>query len=109
MHFQMVFGLVGGVPYELFNLARMKELLPEGASWSVCGVGPNQFEAGMTAAISGGHIRVGLEDNTRMPNGELAKGSYEQVQWAADVARLAGREVASPDEARDIFHIPKRF
>ena len=33
MHFQMVFGLLGGVPYDLFNFAREKELLPEDASW----------------------------------------------------------------------------
>ena len=53
-----------------------------------------------------GHIRVGLDDNVRMPNGELAKESYKQVQWAVQVAKHAGREVASPDEARQIFHIP---
>jgi 3-keto-5-aminohexanoate cleavage enzyme len=108
MHFQLVFGVLGGVPYDLFNFAREKELLPEDASWSVCGVGPFQFAAGMTAAVNGGHIRVGLEDNIRMPNGEMAKGSFEQVQWAVEVARLAGREVASPDETREIFHLPKR-
>jgi 3-keto-5-aminohexanoate cleavage enzyme len=62
----------------------------------------------MTAAVNGGHIRVGLEDNIRMPNGELAKGSFEQVQWAVEVARLAGRQVASPDEAKQIFNLPKR-
>ncbi|MBW2065456.1 MAG: 3-keto-5-aminohexanoate cleavage protein [Deltaproteobacteria bacterium] len=107
MHFQMVFGVTGGIPYDAFNFAHMKDLLPEGASWSVCGVGPYQFAAGMTAAVNGGHIRVGLEDNIRMPGGELAKGSYEQVQWATEVARLAGREPASADEAREIFHIPK--
>ncbi len=108
MHFQMVFGVAGGVPYDAFNLAHMKSLLPAGASWSVCGVAHNQFSAGMTAAVNGGHIRVGLEDNVRMPDGELAKGSWEQVQWAVRVTRLAGREVATPDEARGIFHIPKR-
>ena len=108
MHFQMVFGLAGGVPYDPFNLARMKGLLPQNASWSVCGVGPYQFSAGMTAAVNGGHIRVGLEDNTRMPKGSLAKGSFEQVRWAVEVARLAGRKVASPDEARQIFHIQIR-
>ena len=108
MHFQMVFGVAGGVPYDPFNLARMKDVLTEGASWSVCGVGPNQFAAGMTAAVTGGHIRVGVEDNVRMPNGELAKGSFQEVQWAVQVAQLAGREVASPDEARQIFNIPKR-
>jgi 3-keto-5-aminohexanoate cleavage enzyme len=67
-----------------------------------------QTQAGMTAAVNGGHIRVGLEDNTRMPNGDLAQGSWEQVQWAAQVARLAGREVAAPTEARSPFHLPAR-
>lgn len=108
MHFQLVFGLVGGVPYELFNLARMKELLPDTATWSVCGVGTSQFEAGMTSAVNGGHIRVGLEDNIRMPNGDLARGSFEQVQWATKVTCLSGRDVASPDEAREIINIPNR-
>jgi len=108
LHFQMVFGLVGGVPYDAHNFARLRELMPAGASWSVCGVGPQQTQAGMTAAVNDGHIRVGLEDNTRMPGGELAKGSWEQVQWAAQVAKLAGREVASPQEARGLFNLPTR-
>jgi 3-keto-5-aminohexanoate cleavage enzyme len=108
LHFQMVFGLLGGVPYDPFNFARMKDLMPPDASWSVCGVGPQQFAAGMTAAVNGGNIRVGLEDNIKLPNGDMAKGSYEQVKWAVEVARLAGREVAAPDEARKIFNLPKK-
>lgn len=108
LHFQMVFGLVGGVPFDLFNFARLRELMPAGATWSVCGVGPMQTQAGMTSAVNGGHIRVGLEDNTRMPNGQLAKGSWEQVRWAAQVARLAGREVAAPADARTLFNLPTR-
>jgi len=108
LHFQLVFGVAGGIPYDVFNLARMRDLLPQGSSWSVIGVGPNQFPAVMTSAANGGHIRVGLEDNVRMPDKRLAKGSYEQVQWAVQLVRLLGREVATPNEAKEIFHIPKR-
>ncbi len=50
-------------------------------------------------------MRVGLEDNTRMPNGELAKGNYEQVEWAVGVARALNREPATPAEARRIMGI----
>ncbi|GAH42231.1 unnamed protein product, partial [marine sediment metagenome] len=72
---------------------------------SVCGVFKQQFQAGLCAASWGGHIRVGLEDNTRVISGELAKGSYEQVAWAKKVAEAAGREIAQGEEARKIFHL----
>jgi len=107
LHFQFVFGVAGGVPYSPGNLTRMYELLPDNASWSVCGVGANQFAAALGAASYGGHIRVGLEDNVRMPNGELAKGNYEQVEWAVSLVRSCGMEVASTDEARQIFNLYK--
>lgn len=108
MHFQMVFGVAGGVPYEPAMFSAMLERLPDGATYSVCGVGPHQFRANMTSVVNGGHMRVGMEDNTKMPNGELAKGSWEQVEWCVEVARLAGREVATPEEAREILKLKKK-
>ncbi len=105
LHFQFVFGTLGGVPFSYQNLAGFLNLMPSGCSWSVCGVAKDQFRAGLCAAAMGGHIRVGLEDNIRVPDGRLAKGSWEQVEWAAKVAKLAGREVATPDETRKIFNL----
>jgi 3-keto-5-aminohexanoate cleavage enzyme len=105
LHFQLVFGVLGGVPFSPTNFGNLLNLMPEGSTWSVCGVSKNQFQAGLSAAAWGGHIRVGLEDNVRVPSGELAKGSYEQVEWAAKVAKIAGREVATPTETRKIFHL----
>lgn len=107
LHFQFVFGVAGGVPFSPGNFARMYEMLPEGSSWSVCGVGPNQISAALSAAAYGGHIRVGLEDNTRLYNRELAKGSYDQVEWAVKLVEMSGREVATPDEARKLFNLYK--
>ncbi|MDA1330554.1 MAG: 3-keto-5-aminohexanoate cleavage protein [Chloroflexi bacterium] len=107
MHYQFVFGVAGGIPFSMHNLAHLKDLLPPGSTWSVCGVSRQQFQAGMVAAVHGGHIRVGLEDNIRMPNRELAKGNWELVKWASQVTRLAGRQVASTDEARFILGIAK--
>jgi len=104
MHFQFVFGVAGGIPFDIGHLKTLIDLLPEQASWSVCGVGPNQFPAGLCAAALGGHIRVGLEDNFRNIDGSLCKGNYEAVEWAVRVCQAAGRGVASPQEARQIFH-----
>lgn len=107
LHYQFVFGVLGGLPFTLQNLNYFLSLKPPSATWSVCGVANFQFEAGMCAAALGGHIRVGLEDNIRNIKGELAKGSYEQVEWAAKVVKLAGREPATPDETRKILHLTK--
>lgn len=105
LHFQFVFGVLGGVPFSPANLAHMLELKPPSATWSVCGVAKNQFQAACAAVLMGGHIRVGLEDNTKMPNGELAKGSDEQVGWARDLIKHCGLSVATPEEARGILHL----
>jgi len=108
MHFQFVFGVAGGIPFDIAHMKTLIDLLPGDASWSVCGVGPNQFPAGICAAALGGHIRVGLEDNFRNLDGSLCRGNYEPVEWAVKVCEVAGRGVASPDEARQIFHCRPR-
>ncbi len=105
LHFQFVWGVLGGIPLTPRNLALVLELKPLSATWSVCGVSKQQFQGGLCAAAWGGHIRVGLEDNTRNVSGELAKGSYEQVIWAKKVTEAAGREIAQGEEARKIFHL----
>jgi len=105
LHFQFVFGVLGGMPFTPFNLAALLHIMPPDAIWSVCGIAKQQFHAGLTAAASGGHIRIGLEDNIRMPNGELAKGSWEQVKWAAKAAEMVGREVAQGEEAHEILNL----
>jgi 3-keto-5-aminohexanoate cleavage enzyme len=105
LHFQFVWGVLGGIPFTPRNLALLLDLKPPSATWSVCGVSKQQFQAGLCAAAWGGHIRVGLEDNTRVVSGELAKGSYEQVAWAKKVTETAGREIAQGEEARKIFHL----
>jgi 3-keto-5-aminohexanoate cleavage enzyme len=105
LHFQFVFGVLGGIPFSYENLAHLINLKPPDATWSVCGVAKNQFQAAMCAAAMDGHIRVGLEDNTKLPNGQLAKGSWEQVEWAAKVARIVNREPATPAETRKMLNL----
>jgi 3-keto-5-aminohexanoate cleavage enzyme len=104
LHFQFVFGVLGGAPFTPGYLQTLLNLKPRGATWSVCGVAKDQFRGGLCAAAWNGHIRVGLEDNIKMPNGELAKGSWEQVIWARKVAEISGREIAQGAEARRIFN-----
>jgi uncharacterized protein (DUF849 family) len=52
----------------------------------------------------GGNIRVGLEDNFYLPNGEMSTNP-ELVAQAAELTRNVGREPATPEEAAGIMEI----
>ena len=107
LHFNFVFGVAGGIKFKMDYLVAMRNSIPENATWCVCGVGPNSFMANMAAIVMGGHMRVGLEDNLYISGKELAKGSWEQVKKAAQMAELLDKEPATPDEARIILNLPK--
>jgi 3-keto-5-aminohexanoate cleavage enzyme len=104
-HVQFVLGVPGGMSASERNLRFLVEGLPEPAHWSVAGVGRFELPMAERALAMGGHVRVGLEDNLFAAKGVLARGSDELVALAADLARRAGREPATPDEARAILGI----
>jgi 3-keto-5-aminohexanoate cleavage enzyme len=107
LHFQFVFGVLGGMPFSTRNYGLFLETIPDDATFSSCGVGPACFASAYHAAVNGGHIRVGLEDNIWISKGKLSEGSWDQVKKASEIAKLADREIASPDEAREILGLKK--
>jgi len=109
MHFQFVYGVAGGMTCNQKLHLSLVDMLPPGSTWSVCGLaGINQIPAAFQAVISGGHVRIGLEDNIRNPDRSLSKGSWEQIGWVKDLAKIAGREIASCTETREILNLPER-
>ena len=107
-NFNFVWGVAGGMEFRPDMFMVLKNALPEGANFTTCGVGTEQFPSINLSCMVGGHMRVGLEDNIRIPTGVLAKGSYEQVEWAVKIAQILGREPATPDEAREIMGLKKQ-
>lgn len=107
LHFGLVFGVAGGMQFNHTMLAACLNLLPKGATWKSIGIGPNCYKTMLAAAAMGGHIRVGLEDNVHIDqtSKQLSKGSWDQVEKAVEVARLVGREPATPDETRKILSL----
>mgnify|MGYP001063137936 FL=1 len=103
-----VWGTAGGQQFRPDAFLVLRNALPSQANFTTCGVAKDQFSACVQSCICGGHMRVGLEDNVRMPNGELAKGNYEAVEWAVNVANSLGREPATPDEARGIMGLTRK-
>ena len=104
-HPQLVLGVPGGMSASERNLRFLVEGLPERTHWSVAGIGRSQLPMAELALGMGGHVRVGLEDNLFVSKGVLAKGSHELVALAAGLAAKAGREPATPAEARRLLGI----
>jgi 3-keto-5-aminohexanoate cleavage enzyme len=104
-NFNFVWGVAGGQRFRPEAFAAMVHALPPGANFTSCGVGTEEFPAITQSCLMGGHMRVGLEDNIRLANGDMAKGSYELVEVAVRIAEMLGREPATPAEARRIMGI----
>jgi len=110
LHFSFVFGVMGGTRFNSDILNSYIHAVPPGSTWQGVGVGPLCFPVAMAGAIFGGHIRVGLEDNIYIDITAKTKsrGNWDQVEKAVQIARMAGREPATPDEARAILHLPAK-
>ncbi len=89
-----------GRPAELPALAAA---LPADWPWSVCAFGAEELRCVTTAALLGGHVRVGFENNTQLPSGETAADNAALVRaTVAALAPLAMRP-ATCSEARHLF------
>ena len=110
LHFSFVFGVMGGVRFNSDILSSCVHAVPPGSTWQGIGAGPFSFPVAMASAVFGGHIRVGLEDSIYVDplTKRLAKGNGELVEKAVEIARLAGREPATPAEARKILSLPPK-
>jgi len=107
LHFQFVLGTPWGAPATPKSLLYFHEHIPENATWSIIGIGKNHLPMSMMALIMGGHIRVGMEDNIYYKRGVLAKSNAQFVERIVKIAQEYGRDVASPDEAREILGLKK--
>ncbi|MFQ5401776.1 MAG: 3-keto-5-aminohexanoate cleavage protein [Anaerolineae bacterium] len=106
--FSLIMGVLGGIPASTKNLVHQVDQLPRGSHWQVIGVGRHQWPLVAAAVSIGGNVRVGLEDNLYLPDGERARSNGELVANAAALVRLAGGKVATQAEARQILGLAKR-
>ena len=108
LHVDFVMGVVGGVPPTPGNLRAMADNVPEGSHWGVIGISRVQWTMVNTALVLGGSIRVGLEDNFYLPDGEMARSNGDLIAKAREMTINAGRRPATVDEARRLLALPQR-
>jgi 3-keto-5-aminohexanoate cleavage enzyme len=80
------------------------KLIKPGSNWQVTAIGrENIWPLQKRVAELGGMLRTGVEDTFYLPSGEKTSGNGALIDAIVKLAREAGREIASPSEARRII------
>lgn len=103
MHFSFVMGVNGGITGDMRDFLFMKDSIPAGSTFSVAGIGRYEFSLATMSILTGGHVRVGFEDNIYVEKGVMAESNAVLVEKVVRLAKELGREIANPQEAREIL------
>uniref|UniRef100_Q07PE0 3-keto-5-aminohexanoate cleavage protein n=1 Tax=Rhodopseudomonas palustris (strain BisA53) TaxID=316055 RepID=Q07PE0_RHOP5 len=99
-----VMGVASGMPADPDLLPILLKLKVPDAHWQVTAIGRAEiWPLHQRCAELGGHLRTGLEDTFYQPDGTKVTSNGQLIETMAKIARNAGREIASPAEARQIF------
>ena len=102
--YNFVMGVESGMPADMDLLPILLRLKLPDAHWQVTAIGRAEiWPLHRRCAELGGCLRTGLEDTFYLPDGTKATSNGQLIEAAARLAREAGREIASPEEARELF------
>ena len=87
------------------NVLNLVSNLPENSEFNLLATGRHQLPLTTMAPILGGHVRVGMEDNLYFRQGEPVESNAQLVERTAAILDRLDRDLATPDEARDILGI----
>lgn len=103
-NYNLVMGVASGMPADSELLSILPRYMKEGALWQSTLIGREEiWPVHRKTAELGGHLRTGMEDTFYLPGGQRASGNGELIEALVQVAQQAGRNVVSPDRARQIF------
>ena len=101
VEYNFVMGVASGMPADSDLLALLLRWIEPGSLWQATLIGRAEiWPLHQRVAELGGMLRTGLEDSFYLPDGSRAAGNGAMIEALAGCARNAGREVASPAEAR---------
>jgi uncharacterized protein (DUF849 family) len=106
--FQLCLGIAHGAPATPDAMKAMRDSLPPGSIWAGFGVGRMQMPMVAQAALLGGHVRVGLEDNLYLEKGVLATNAKLVEKAVGLVQTLGGRTLAASETRERLALRPAR-
>lgn len=105
--FQLCLGIPWGAEATTDALLSMRHHLPDGANWAGFAIGRLQMAFVAQAALLGGHVRVGLEDNLWLDKGVPASNG-QLVTRAREILERMGARMLTPAEARAKLGLKKQ-
>jgi uncharacterized protein (DUF849 family) len=102
---QIATGIKWGWASSPATLQYAQTMIPADAVWYAFGIGSWEMPFVALSTVSGGHARVGLEDNIFIERGVLAKTNAELVTKAVRIIRDLGQDIATPKEAKELLKI----
>jgi len=97
---QLCMGIPYGAPADLHTLLAMAARLPPEVVFSAFSIGRMQLPYVALAALAGGNVRVGLEDNLYLSRGVLATNA-QLVERAVTILEAMNVRVLGPAEVRE--------
>jgi len=105
---QLCMGIPYGAPDDPSTLMAMVNQVPAGWTYSAFSIGRNQLPYVAMAALAGGNVRVGLEDNLYLSKGVLASNG-QLVERAATILSAMNVNILTPAQVRDKMKLTKRW
>jgi uncharacterized protein (DUF849 family) len=96
---QLCMGIPYGAPNDPTTLMALVNQLPAGCVFSAFSIGRMQLPYVAMAALAGGNVRVGLEDNLYLSRGVLATNA-QLVERAVGILTAMNARVLGPDDVR---------
>jgi uncharacterized protein (DUF849 family) len=103
----ILLGSLGTLAATPDNLCTVLRALPAGTTWAATGIGRFQFFVNSLAVTMGGHVRVGLEDAIYLDwHTKRLATNAGLIDRIVQLARAAGREIATSDQTRHKLGLP---
>jgi 3-keto-5-aminohexanoate cleavage enzyme len=105
-YFNLLLGNIACAQADLLHAGIMIRDLPKDSYWSLAGIGDFQFKMNSIAIVSGGGVRVGLEDNIWYDKArtKLATNS-DLLNRIHRLAEASERKIMSPGRLRQLLNL----
>jgi len=105
-YYNLILGNIACAQADMLHLGLMVRELPESSIWSVGAVGEYQLKMNIMSILSGGGVRVGLEDNIWYDQERTRLATnHDLVERITSIARVLGYTPYTAKEARVLLKL----